>query len=113
MNARTALAVFSVLTLLFITSCQDNEKPRKDQGNTPEVISGKDYLSLVISLDTLSSVGYKKVVYREDSLLRYVPVSNHKTFYFYFRERRYLLRSSRTWQWKRIKRWPEQKIALK
>ncbi|MET6996721.1 histidine kinase [Chitinophaga defluvii] len=91
MNARTALAVFSVLTLLFITSCQDNEKPRKDQGNTPEVISGKDYLSLVISLDTLSSVGYKKVVYREDSLLRYVPDSNHNPFYYYFRARRYHL----------------------
>lgn len=91
MKARTAFAVFSVLTLLFITSCKDKEKPRKDQENTFDAISRKDYLSLVIALDTLSSAGYKKAIYREDSLLRNISDSSLNPFYHYFRAKRYNL----------------------
>lgn len=95
MNARTALAVFLVLTLLFITSCKEKEKPRKDQENTVNAIPRKDYLSLVISMDTLSSAGIKKAIYREDSLLRHIPDSNVNPFFHYFRARRYSLERQR------------------
>lgn len=95
MNARTAFAFFSVLILLFIASCKDKERPRKDPESTLDTIPRKDYLSLVISLDTLLSAGYKKVIYREDSLLRHFPDSNSNPFYHYFRARRYSLEKQR------------------
>lgn len=91
MNARTAFTVFSVLALLFIASCKDQEKPRKDQETALDTVPRKDYLSLIISMDTLSSAATKKVVYREDSLLRHTPDSNSNPFFHYFRARRYNL----------------------
>jgi tetratricopeptide (TPR) repeat protein len=94
-NVRAAWAVFLVLPLLFIISCKDKEKPPQHQENTPDATTRKDYLSLVISMDTLSSVGFKKVVYREDSLLRHTTDSNLQPFYHYFRARRYSLEKHR------------------
>lgn len=95
MNARAAFAVISVLTLLFIASCKGKEKPGKDQGNALPAAPRKDYLSLIISLDTLSSAGMKSATYREDSLLRHTADSNVNPFYHYFRGRYYNLERQR------------------
>ncbi|MEV4886254.1 histidine kinase [Chitinophaga ginsengisegetis] len=95
MNVRTALAVFPLLTLLFMASCKDQEKPRKDQEKTLNATPRQDYLSLVISMDTLSYDGMRKAVYREDSLLRHTPDSNANPFFHYFRGRRYSMERQR------------------
>ncbi|WP_205686955.1 histidine kinase [Chitinophaga rhizosphaerae] len=48
----------------------------------------KDYLALVIGMDTLASDQYWKLVFREDSLLSNRPDSNANPFFHYFRGRR-------------------------
>ena len=96
MNARAALAVFSALILLAVSSsCQERGKPGKNQKNPLEAILRADYLSLVISLDTLSTDGHKKVIYREDNLLRQLTDSTSNPYYHYFRAKRYNLEKKR------------------
>jgi tetratricopeptide (TPR) repeat protein len=94
-NARIALAVFSVLTLLSITSFCQEKKSGRNQKNTLNVKPRADYLSLVISLDTLSTDGHKKAIYQEDNLLRQLPDSTPNPYYHYFRAKRYNLERKR------------------
>lgn len=63
--------------------------PQKEQQNRIDTLQKRDYLSLVISLDTLSSGEYKKAIYREDSLLRHVADSNALPFYHFFKGKKY------------------------
>lgn len=95
MNVRTSFAFFCVLTLLVVASCKNNKQQQHHPENTLDTTSGKDYLSLVISMDTLLSAGYKEVIYREDSLLRYAADSTLQAYYHYFSARRYNLEKKR------------------
>ncbi|MGO4291285.1 tetratricopeptide repeat-containing sensor histidine kinase [Chitinophaga sp. RAB17] len=95
MNVRTSFAFFCVLTLLVVAACKNNKQQQHHQENTLDTTSGKDYLSLVISLDTLLSAGYKEVIYREDSLLRNATDSTLQAYYHYFSARRYSLEKKR------------------
>lgn len=89
MNVRPALAVFGIITLLLTASCgapsASREAPRHQ-----EPPQNKDYLSLVISLDTLPSSELWKSIYREDSLLARRPDSATFPYFHYFRARRLL-----------------------
>lgn len=87
MNVRPALAVFGIIALFMTASCGEQPAQRKapQQAAVPE---DKDYLSLVIGMDTLASDQFWKVVFREDSLLSKRPDSSTNPFFHYFRGRR-------------------------
>jgi len=95
MNIRIIFTIFWILTLLFTSSCKDKKKSQKDQETVHNASPRKDYLSLIISFDTLSSGEYKKAIYREDSLLSHVADSATNPFYHYFRAKKYNLEKQR------------------
>nr|WP_233173822.1 histidine kinase [Pedobacter sp. ASV19] len=78
------------MILLFNSSCKDKEKSGKSRLPAPEnVISEKRYLSLIISMDTLSLDESKKVIYTQDSLLSNSADHQTNPFYHYFRAQKY------------------------
>lgn len=89
MNVRTASVVLGGVILVCLASCKQKEAPQSAPQNRIDTISKRDYLSLVISLDTLSSGEYRKAIYREDSLLRHVTDSSALPFYHFFRGKVY------------------------
>ncbi|MCZ4243589.1 histidine kinase [Pedobacter punctiformis] len=96
MNVRTVFAIFWILTLLFTASCRNKEKPKSNRDHVlTRVAPQKDYLSLIISLDTLSPAQYKKAIYRENDLLKHVPDSSTNSFYHFFRAKKYNLEKKR------------------
>ncbi len=87
MNVRPALAIFWMIALLITVSCGEQTASRKAPRHQEALAQDKDYLSIVISLDTLQSDQFWKTVRREDSLLSHRPDSNSNPFYHYFRAR--------------------------
>ncbi|MGX5817045.1 tetratricopeptide repeat-containing sensor histidine kinase [Chitinophaga lutea] len=90
MNVRPALAVFGIIALLLTASCGEPPASRKASPPPAAMPQGKDYLSVVISLDTLASDAVVSAIYREDSLLSRRPDSASFPFFHYFRARRLL-----------------------
>ncbi|SEW56371.1 histidine kinase [Chitinophaga arvensicola] len=88
MNLRTTAVLFGMIVLFCIVSCKQQGASQKGQQNTIDTIPQRDYLSLIISLDTLTSPEYKEAILREDSLLRHVPDSSTNPFYHFFRGKR-------------------------
>lgn len=87
MNVRPALAIFWMIALLITVSCGEQSASRKAPRHQEALAQDKDYLSIVISLDTLQSDQFWKTVRREDSILSHRPDSNSNPFYHYFRAR--------------------------
>lgn len=95
MNARTAYAVLTIIILLFTASCKQKGAPQKNQQSIIDTAHRKDYLSFIISLDTLSTADARKAVRKEDSLLRNTADSSIMPFYHYFRAGKY--RQEKQW----------------
>ncbi|MGN7720712.1 histidine kinase [Chitinophaga sp. 22620] len=87
MNVRPALAIFWMISLFMAASCGERSPSRKVPRHQEALAQDKDYLSMVISLDTLPSDQFWKTVRREDSLLSQRPDSNSNPFFHYFRAR--------------------------
>ncbi len=87
MNVRQALAVFGIITMLLTASCGEPSVSRKAPRRQAAPSQDKDYLSLVISLDTLPSNDVWEAIYREDSLLSHRPDSASLPYFHYFRAR--------------------------
>lgn len=90
MIARKAYFIFLILSLLFVFSCRQKEESRQDEKVIANAIPQKDYLSLIIAMDTLSSLEYKKVVKREYDLLNHSADTANNPFYHYFKARMYM-----------------------
>lgn len=89
MNVRTVSVVFAGIILVCLASCKQKVASQREQPDRIDTLQKRDYLSVVISLDTLSSGEYKKAIYQEDSLLRQVTDSSVLPFYHFFRGRVY------------------------
>jgi len=89
MNARTALAVLGII-LLFFTACKEKGTSQKTQQKIIDTAQKKDYLSLIISFDTLSLSEYRKVIDREYDALSRNADSATMPFYHFFSAKKYL-----------------------
>ncbi|MFW0716048.1 histidine kinase [Pedobacter sp. N23S346] len=87
MNFKTVFIIYTILSFLFVSACRNKEKNTK--AKTPGI--QKDYLSVIISLDTLRSVKVKNVIFREDSLLSISSNKEANPYYHYFKARKYTL----------------------
>lgn len=107
MNAKTALTIFGVLILSIILSCNDaGNSGKKQDSSLNKKQTNKDYLALIISLDTLSSAEYKKAVVKESKLIDSTVNGADNPFYHYFKGRKFMLakkRDSSVMEYKSIK----------
>jgi hypothetical protein len=95
MNSRTLLSVFFVLTMM-MSSCRDKGKSKNVKAiSQTNIHPRKDYLSLIISMDTLSSEDYKNAVHREYSLFIKAGDTTTNPFYHHFKARKYNLEKHR------------------
>lgn len=95
-TASKIAALCSILTFLFVFSCTNQEREHKSQEATIKAVVGREnYISLVISLDTLSSFKIKKIIFNEDSLLSLSPGKDGNPYYHYFKARKYVLEKKR------------------
>lgn len=95
MNVRTAYAALTIIILLFTASCKQKEASQKNQQSIIDTTHRKDYLSFIISLDTLPTADARKATRMEDSLLRNTADSSIMPFYHYFRAGKY--RQEKKW----------------
>lgn len=88
---RSAVATLCfMIGLVLLNACNSkNNTSAVAENNGPVNQKQKDYLALIISLDTLRSVAVKQIVYREDSLLAKQPNRDQNPYYYYFKGRRY------------------------
>ena len=88
---RSAVATLCfMIGLVLLNACNSkNNKSAVAEKNAPVNQEQKDYLALIISLDTLRSVAVKQIVYREDSLLAKQPNRDQNPYYYYFKGRKY------------------------
>ncbi|WP_316808253.1 histidine kinase [Pedobacter agri] len=95
-NARTVCIFSSILGMLLISACQ-NKNGSKKTAESATQNSGvkKDYMSLIISFDTLSSVKVKKNIFKEDSLLNLSADKATQPYHHYFKARKYSLEKKR------------------
>jgi tetratricopeptide (TPR) repeat protein len=89
MNVRAVLVIAGIAAL-FITSCKNSPEPQHNRQKVAQAVPRKDYLELILSLDTLSFDGYRKAIYREDSLLSGTVDSANVPFHHFFRGKKYL-----------------------
>ncbi|WP_316795231.1 histidine kinase [Pedobacter agri] len=96
-TVRTAFALCATLSFLFISACRNKEDKGKSQQTTTtqNKLNKKDYLSLIISFDTLSSFKIKKIIFEEDSLLSSSADKDSNPYYHYFKARKYSLEKKR------------------
>ncbi len=85
MNVRPGIGYLLDDFLFTAASCGERSPSRKVPRHQEALAQDKDYLSIVISLDTLPSDQFWKTVRREDSLLSQRPDSNSSPFFHYFR----------------------------
>ncbi len=95
MNARTAYAALTIIILLFTVSCKQKETSQKNPQSIIDTTHRKDYLSFIISLDTLPTADARKMIRIEDSLLRNTADSSIMPFCHYFRAGKY--RQEKKW----------------
>lgn len=80
----------AILWLCLLAACGNQEDSSFSNDTVMAVpVVQKDYLSLIISFDTLASTKVKEIVCREDSLLTQQAGSEGNPFFNYFRARRY------------------------
>ncbi|RZL23818.1 MAG: sensor histidine kinase, partial [Pedobacter sp.] len=77
----------TVLLLLFLFSCGE-KRQGNDAPSTKKADVKKDYISLLVALDTLTTAEHKAIIYREDSLLSKDVARDSNPFYHYFRGRK-------------------------
>lgn len=88
-SVRNVFVIFSLLSVLWLASCGNQEKDLAT-GDTKAVASQqKDYLMLIVSFDTLASAKVKHIVAQEDSLLAQQANREKNPYYHYFRGRKY------------------------
>ena len=88
-RARNAfVAGYFILAVSLIAACGKQEKSATRE-TTVVASKQKDYLTLIISFDTLSSANVKQMVRKEDSLLSRQANRTQNPFYHYFSGRRY------------------------
>ncbi len=107
MSVKATSSVLGVLILSFIFSCNDAGKSTTKQNTTPTKKQiDKDYLAIIISLDTLSSAEYKKAIVKESKLIDSTVNGVDNPFYHYFKGRKFMLakkRDSSVMEYKSIK----------
>ncbi|AOM78396.1 tetratricopeptide repeat-containing sensor histidine kinase [Pedobacter steynii] len=91
MTTRNTHLLFLVLPLLLIFSCVQKKNDQNDLKKNSDKNSRKDYMSMIIAMDTLLPKDSRKMIYREDSLLRNLPDTGSNPFYHYFKGRRFSL----------------------
>ncbi|WP_316828509.1 histidine kinase [Pedobacter miscanthi] len=73
-----------------ISSCRNKENSNKTEAKSViKPVIQTDYLSLIISFDTLSSARVKKIIYSEESLLSQNPDKESNPYYHYFKAKKY------------------------
>lgn len=85
-TARNGFVILSLLSLLLAFGCK-NKTSEADERKL-KVLRHKDYLSLIISLDTLSSKEFRKKIIKEDSVLNTMPDKGNNPYHYYFKARR-------------------------
>jgi len=88
---KSILPVALYLLLLFTSACKQEKKLQNQANNPAQKHSQTDYLEQIIAMDTLPPNEYKKMVYREDSLLSLSQNKTNSPFGYYFRARRLTL----------------------
>lgn len=78
---------FTVLLVLIIFSCTE-KRQGNDVAATKKENVKKDYISLLIALDTLTTAQHRAIIYKEDSLLSKDASKERNPYYYYFRGRR-------------------------
>ncbi|WP_231460245.1 MULTISPECIES: histidine kinase [unclassified Pedobacter] len=80
-----------IFSFFLVSNCRNDEKKSKIEiGVAPVESNKKDYLALIISLDTLPSSSVKEVILKEDSLLNSSNGGEANPFIYYFKARRYV-----------------------
>jgi len=92
--ART-LIILCTICFLIIPACRNKEIPPKAERQSVKKTVFRDDLSLILSLDTLSSAAVKKIVYQQDSLLGKDPDKESNPYYHYFHARKYVYQKKR------------------
>jgi hypothetical protein len=88
-SARTLFALYVIWSFLTVLSCRNKENSQKNQEqHTIKPVIQKDYLSLIISFDTLTSAIVRKKVSFEDSLLSLTANKASNPYYYYFKARK-------------------------
>jgi len=96
LNARTVFVLCSICSILFISSCRNkNGATKTAESTTQNPAVKKDYISLIISFDTLSALKVKKNILKEDSILSLSPDNAANPYFHYFRARKYSLEKKR------------------
>lgn len=90
MNGRFASAVWGLLISVLAVSCGERTKTPDQEQRRAATLQNRDYLPVILAMDTLSFADYRKAIYREDSLLRHQADSANPYAHF-FRARRYVL----------------------
>ncbi|RZL50813.1 MAG: sensor histidine kinase [Pedobacter sp.] len=90
---RSAVAILGLMIgLLLLNACNNKDQTSADAKNkVQDHQKPKDYLALIISLDTLRSVAVKQTIYREDSILAQLPNRDQNPYYHYFNGRKYII----------------------
>jgi len=89
-SARTLFAFYAIWSFLIFSSCRNKENGRNNQQQpTIKPVIQKDYLSLIISLDTSTSAIVRKKVYLEDSLLSLTADKASNPYHYYFKARKF------------------------
>lgn len=89
-SVRIVFATWSlVLAVLLLGSCSNRENGSVAEEAEAKVSIQKDYLSLIISFDTLASSKVKRMINNEDSLLSLQANREQNPYYHYFRGRKF------------------------
>lgn len=76
--------------VMLAVSCGERAKTPEQGQRRADTLQSRDYLSMILAMDTLPAAGYAKAVYREDSLFR-GRADSASPYAHYFRARKYLL----------------------
>ena len=86
---------FLFFGILVLSACKnDRDVPKIKGKNSKTQISEKDYFSVIIGFDTLTSEDYKKAIYKEDSVLNAMG-NTDGAYYHYFKARKFSLEKKR------------------
>lgn len=81
--------------ILIFCACRNEESTSKMQGKNMQTDNPeKDYLKIIIAMDTLSTEAYNRVIVKEDSLFK-VYENPAEPYLHYFKARKYLLEKKR------------------
>ncbi|SHL99692.1 Histidine kinase [Chitinophaga jiangningensis] len=94
MAVRSLIAYIGLIIICLGVACNNHQPaPQAKAPSRPDTV--RDYLPLVLAMDTLTAAGVKKEVALQDSLLRYLGDSTPNPWYHYFRGRQLVYQKHR------------------